>query len=239
LDWAKLFEPETAIPQIQVFTLPLSLPLTERTEENAPGYDYVLGRGVKPEYVQKYDLRYSPTMARVIIPVYDGLKRCVGYQARDITGQAELKILSPKGFDKSKALLGYWQAIADRAKSDHPRDSVVLVEGPFDLLKVAELDGALCSFGKNVSKQQIQLIRDLNVKRVYLGLDPDAMREIKKYAALLEPAIEAWVIQPPPNQKDFGDCSYEEVQAAKSLAKRYSPDLLVEPRLFQRNKWRY
>ena len=111
--------------------------------------------------------------------------------------------------------MGYDQMMVQK------KDFVVLVEGPFDLLKISPHFPVVCSMGKNISLDQIQLIRDIpNLKRLYLGLDPDAFAVFDNIAQVFEPEIEVYIYQPPSHRKDFGESSDREVLKSFNEAKR-------------------
>jgi hypothetical protein len=203
--------PKEAIKDI---TMPFNFfKLSERLDFTA-AWEYLLKRGVLADIVQIYDLRYCPDMKRIIIPIYMNGK-CAGWQGRDITGQSELPYMSPAGFSRARILMGY-----DHIDSKY--NYVVLGEGPFDLLKLAVLRNAVCSMGKVVTSDQLNLIRQLPVKRVYIALDPDACDLFDKIAFNLMADKEVYLMIPPDDKKDFGDCSSNEILKAFLQAKPYS-----------------
>jgi hypothetical protein len=181
-------------------------------QENAAGGKYLTLRGVDVKVAKKFDLRYCPATKRVIFPIYDD-EGCVGWQARDVTGEAEFPYDSPSGFNRASALLGY---------RDFDSDHAIVVEGPFDFLKVAPLGGALCTFGKQISNKQIKMIQKLRARNVYLALDPDAFALLDKYAREFEPQQKVWIMEPPSHREDFGDCTLVEVEKAFKNSIRYS-----------------
>lgn len=157
-----------------------------------------------------YDVRYHALMDAVVFPIKENGKT-YGYQARRIDPkEKQSKTVNMKGFDKSKFLLcrsNYW-------------DHLFLVEGPFDLLHVDRaLDGiqSAATMGKSVSLDQLKLIIDSPCKNVYLGLDADAAEEIYNLIDALY--LEKTVFRvSPPEGKDFGECSVEEVKKSMEQA---------------------
>jgi DNA primase len=87
----------------------------------------------------------------------------------------------------------------------------IICEGPVDALKCHLIGGAVATMGKNVSKRQIEIINNSGVGRVYVALDPDAVTEIKHLLQAF-PDKETHLLQPPPDKKDLGECSLEEVR---------------------------
>lgn len=167
--------------------------------------------------IEWYDLMYCPSMKRVIFPIrQDGVM--AGWQGRDITGRSELRYLSPSGFQKAKVLLGY-----DMLNTgDPPADHIILTEGPIDMLKVAFLENAVCTMGKEISQTQLDLIRDLPNNEVVLALDPDAFMVFDKLAAEFKPEKNVTLMTPPEGKKDFGECSKREVAEAFKNRKIYT-----------------
>jgi DNA primase len=136
----------------------------------------------------------------------DGL--VYGWQARKVNpGPDEPRLLTKTGFNKSKHLLNY-----DKVGK---LDSVILVEGPFDCVKVAQAGfGSVCSFGKEVSQKQIAMILSLSAEKIYVGLDPDAYREADEVIDQICLKKRVYRVLPPKGKKDFGECSIEEIRAS-------------------------
>lgn len=174
--------------------------------------EYLDQRGViDPETIVNFDLRWHQGMESVVFPISrDGLT--YGWQARKVNPRPdEPRLLTKTGFNKSKHLLNY-----DNARI---MDSLVLVEGPFDCIKVAQAGfGAVCSFGKEVSQKQISMLLEAEAKTIYVGLDPDAYKEAEKVMDALCLHKDVFRVNPPAGKKDFGECSPEEVKQAIARA---------------------
>lgn len=197
-------------------TLPMNFFKLSERYDFKEAWQYLKDRGIEKDIIEKYDLRYSPEMQRVIIPVYNQENACIGWQGRDITGESELPYLSPIGFNRAKLLLGY-EKISDKF------DYLILSEGPFDFLKLAILRNTVCSFGKNVTERQLGLIQELTyIKKVYIALDPDACDLFDRIAHNLEPNQQVYLMLPPDNKKDFGECTTDEILKSFLNAKKYS-----------------
>jgi DNA primase len=102
---------------------------------------------------------------RVVVPhIVRG--KWAGFSSR-ATGSQEPKYLYPRGMDRRNALWG-----ADWVPADAER--VYVVEGVFDALPLFPY--AVATFGKSVTKEQIQMIADLP-HPVTICLDGDAWQE--------------------------------------------------------------
>jgi DNA primase len=193
--------------------------------EHSKAWDYLNKRGIETSVIIKYNLMYADDMKRIIIPIFMNGK-CVGWQGRDITGEAELPYIFPFNFKRAKILIGL-------DKLNNRLDYVILSEGPFDFLKLAILQNVVCSMGKNVSKEQLLLIKKLSAKRIYIALDPDAWDLFDKITNFLEPDKEVWLMVPPNNKKDFGDCTNDEILTAFAEAKRYYKKSFLSDKIFK------
>lgn len=183
-------------------------------DQSDQAMEYLESRGVSdPGTIVNFDLRWHQGMEAVVFPISrNGL--LYGWQARKVSPKPdEPRLLTKTGFNKSKHLLNY-----DLAKN---MDSMVLVEGPFDCIKVAQAGyGAVCSFGKEVSQRQVAMLLGSECRRIYVGLDPDAYKEAEKVMDALCLHKEVFRVTPPGGKKDFGECSPEEVREAVQSAVR-------------------
>lgn len=154
----------------------------------AKGRAYLEGRGVDLVLGMRFGLRYHPVERRVIFPVVvSGM--LLGWQARSIEPTVRQKILTEGGFPRDRVLM--FQDLLLGAKQ------AILCEGPVDAIKCWLCCPAVAAMGKSVSREQIQVLLDSGIRRIYLGLDPDAAAECgrlcKQFAGL-----EVYRLLPPP-----------------------------------------
>lgn len=168
---------------------------------------YLERREIDQELVDLFQIKYDEYQQRVIFPIGNRDGGVVGWQARDITDRHPIKILTkPNGLKKSKLLYNFHRIIND--------GEITIVEGPVDCIKAYQ-NNPVALFGKQISNYQLSLILSLsNLKRVNIGLDPDAKEEIYKLGSILSPAFEVYIISLPSGKKDLGDCSVEEANQA-------------------------
>ncbi len=211
--------PEGLLP-LKLMPFPLEfVPMDHVHAERAR--EYLAARGIDLGLAMEYGLHYNPVERRVIFPIsVDG--RLVGWQARTIEASEwwdeELqkkmrrpKILTPRGVDRERCLM-----FQDRLRgSSH----AVLCEGPVDALKCHRVGGNVASMGKSVSTGQLALLRDYDVRRVYLALDPDAAAEITRLCRELSD-LEVYLMKVPKPYSDFGEMSLAEVERAFLAAER-------------------
>ena len=212
---------------MSVFILPFSF-YELKDGEYDEAWQYLQRRGIHSTIAKQYHLMYSPEMQRIIIPIFYE-NQCVGWQGRDITGTAQLPYIFPSGFRRAQVLMGISQI-------NPAIEHLILSEGAFDWLKVAILGNAVCSMGKNVSINQVKLIQSLPyIKRIYIALDPDAWDSFDKLKSMFDNK-EVWLMTPPDNKKDFGECTDAEINYAFHNAKRYNKKSFISGKILNKGR---
>lgn len=195
--------------------------------------NYLYSRGINEYLIEQYSIKYQPEKQRVIFPVIVN-GELLGWQGR-YTENTEIldssgnllykipKILTSKGLSGGKYFM-----FQDRVKgSEH----AFLTEGPVDAIKCHLCGGNIASMGKSVSKGQISSLVQTGIKKLYLGLDPDAAtdtaRIAKEISSLSNNEIKIYLVNPYPGREDMGDCTLEEVREQFEKA-----ELLSFPRIF-------
>ncbi len=191
-------------------------------KEAKRGREYLEGRGISLSVAMEYDIRYAPTRRRVAFPVIVG-GRLLGYQERLVVPHRNWneeqgrynetpKILTSQDLPRQKLVM-----FADRLIG---KDHAVLCEGPVDAIKAHLCGGNVATMGKAVSRGQMQFLKDRGVKKLYLGLDPDAADEMIRLSKDF-PDMEMYYMAVPAKYKDLGEMPMEEVleifQAATRL----------------------
>jgi hypothetical protein len=175
------------------------------------GAEYIASRGIPLEMAIRYKLRYSPSERRVIFPI-ETEGRLVGWQKRLVVPEttwneekakyvSTQKIVSSVGVPRDRVLM-----FGDRIVGEH----AVLTEGPLDAMHCDLIGGNVATMGKAVSRGQIESLRRKGIKKLYLGLDPDAAAEVKRLVSLFSD-IECYQMLPPAPYKDLGATPLEEV----------------------------
>lgn len=184
------------------------------------GAEYLAGRGINLETAITYDLHFSPIEKRVVFPVKVSGK-LIGWQGRLIVDPApasadensekksfvQPKILSSKSLSGKRDRLLMFQD--NLVVGGH----AILCEGPVDGIKAHLCGGNVVTMGKAVSKAQIDLLYRYKIKKLYLGLDPDAADEKRRIVKLLADDMEIFDMAPPSKNKkvDLGDLTFKEV----------------------------
>lgn len=191
----------------------------------APGVEYLAKRGIPQHIAEQYNVKYWISRRRVVFPVDDGAKH-YGSQARAVYNTdtywdeerqkfvRPLKIVTTDDLDRERLLM-----FADRLKG---QDHAVLCEGPIDALKAHMCGGNVAAMGKVVTRQQLELIRNAGIGKLYLALDPDAYREVQKIYRIFSD-LQVYDLRPPSRYSDLGAMPMEEVKAMFDAAQPLSP----------------
>jgi len=137
---------------------------------------------------------------RLIFPIYQfGQYR--GFQARTILHDAKVKYVGATGMNKRSILYNYDTAFSQKER-------LVITEGFFDCLKVGNT--AIATLGKQVTEEQLRLIRLGDFKEVIVFLDKDAIKESIEIGKKLAPYFKTYTAMP--TKKDPGEMDREEIE---------------------------
>ena len=134
---------------------------------------YLDQRGITQQDVVKYDLHYceqGPLRNMVVVPSYDKDGFLNYYVGRSFDKNAYIK---HKLASSTKDIIGFEMYI----NWDLP---VILCEGAFDAMAIKR--NAIPLFGKKLSTTLMKKIIKSNVKKIYLALDEDALKDAFNHA---------------------------------------------------------
>jgi hypothetical protein len=191
----------------------------------ARGAEYLRGRGIPTPMAVEYGIRYCPKDRRVIFPV-QAAGDLYGWQARiivankfvDEEGNAREipKIVSSTGIPRDKTLM-----FADRLQGV---DHAVLCEGPVDAIKAHLCRGNVAAMGKAVTKEQVRLLINAGVRKLYLALDPDAAAETQRLVRDNFDDFEIYnMIAQGGDKPDLGAMEFSDVSDLFRAARRIEP----------------
>lgn len=185
-------------------------------------YDYITPylnqRGISMEDVKHWNFGRTKIFSRYIdyllIPIYDNgkIRGFIGRYASKHVPEDKLRYSNSLNTDFSCLLFGYDDIVKGKT------ETVIITEGLFDAIAVTKklnlfADSsirAVCTFGKKISKVQINKLLAKEIKRVILLFDYDALKEIKYYASLLNEYFETRVAVAL-DKKDIDECTLSEV----------------------------
>lgn len=183
------------------------------TDAGKDGREYLESRGIPLEVAKEYGIQYWPVKKRVVFPVRSH-GQLLGWQDRYIgptdyfDGELGIPVSIPKtitstGLKRDQALM-----FVDRITSDH----AILCEGPIDAIKAHACGGNVASMGKAVSRQQLNLLKNSGIRKLYIALDPDAFVESGNILREMGDDFEIYDMRPPTKYKDLGEMPIPEVQ---------------------------
>lgn len=222
-DLLKHVEEEKKLYQVQEVELPSNIRKFKNfsldfLQKYRRFFNYAYKRGLTKEILDHFDIGFSTSQERIIFPVkYRG--KVVGWQGRliddnKITKTNPKALTEPFGvFKKSEYLFNY--------DSVYDKEYITIVEGPIDCCKTFK-HNSVALLGKTVSQRQFELIREMkNLKKIYIGLDPEATKDIENTYRLFSPYYECYLIKIEEGS-DCGDKTVEEIEKYVKNAVTYS-----------------
>jgi hypothetical protein len=201
-----------------------------RAGTGGPYRDYVFQRGFTDVDLILFDVRYIIRHEffkkengkpfewkwRVVFPIPDIEGKVRSAVGRSITPKQENAWSAWPNADTKDLLwpLGTWDSTSMWRPYSMVK-KVVLTEGVFDAHAVNSLtfDFSLCTFGKKISDDQIELLTQLGVEEVVLAWDMDAKEQIKRAVGKLNGRFDVFVFP-------FEDFGWKEFDFGDVLAKR-------------------
>lgn len=136
-------------------------------------FNYLKNRGITEQDIKKYNIGYcfeGIYEGRIIIPSYNEKGKLNYFMARDITDSSYQKYKNP--VVKNDDIIGMELYINWNLP-------IVLVEGIFDFLTLKR--NCIPLFGKNISEALMKKIVTSKIKKIYIALDKDAIKDSLKY----------------------------------------------------------
>lgn len=183
----------------------ISLPL-DLSRNFMPGLNYFENRGIDKDTLKKYHIKFCTSgfyKNRAIIPILDERGKLANFEARDITGIAEKKVLYPKGANISNTIFNLYNVKRNK--------SVIIVEGLMDALYLSQRGfNAVSTYGVNISEIQEQLLNKY-FSRIYMAYDGDKAGRLGmiKYGSILALHLSVYIITLPKG-KDPDELSKKE-----------------------------
>lgn len=175
--------------------------LHNNLRESNDARDYLIGRGINIESMQKYTIGYSLKRLMVTVPIYSPDNMCVGFVGRSIHGK---EFSNSPGLPRSKTMFNI-----QRVKFS---SQVFVVESTFDAIRIEQAGRpAVATLGSNVSGNQILLLKKYFNSIILL---PDNDEAGKSQARKLTEAMPNIVTvgKVPQEYKDISDMNDNELQ---------------------------
>ena len=182
---------------------------------------YLDQRGITKQDVVKYDLHYceqGPLRNMVVVPSYDADGFLNYYVGRSFDKNAYIKHKLAFG---TKDVIGFEMYI----NWDLP---VILCEGAFDAMAIKR--NAIPLFGKKIPPTLMQKIIESNVKKIYLALDDDALKETFIHAeTFLSYGKKVYLIEM--KGKDPSELGFKEFTKLLHTSTKLTTSILMKKRL--------
>lgn len=133
-------------------------------------YDYLSNRGLSDADMEYYGVGIA--MGRIVFPDFNVDGKLVYWVSRAYDQSIPKYLNCPASRDKQIYNLGRWL--------NEKLDTLTICEGPISAICAGR--DAVATYGKIISQSQVDIIRSLPAKKVYIALDPDAKKEAIKLA---------------------------------------------------------
>jgi DNA primase len=159
---------------------------------------YGHARGLSDSELWRFRIGYAPSLrGRMILPSFDDDGRLNYWTARRVDDDPSYRYLNAK-VPKTQFIVG-------ELDLDWGAEEIILVEGPFDLIKCSLLN-ATCLLGSTLNENST-IFRKLITypERIVLALDSDARKKQDKIANLLMSYDKEVYYVTAPEEEDWGD----------------------------------
>ena len=176
---------------------------------------YGHARGLSDSELWRYRVGYAPSLrARMILPSFDEDGRLNYWTARRVDDDPSYRYINAK-VPKTQFIVG-------ELDLDWSAEEIVLVEGPFDLIKCSLLN-ATCLLGSTL-REDSAIFRKLVTypERIILALDADARKKQDKIAQLLMSYDKEVFFVTPPADEDWGDLNPIDVYNQMQIKHQYN-----------------
>ena len=169
------------------------LPLNT-THHLIAGIEYFKARGINEAALRNHAITFCTSgfyKNRAIIPIQDENGRLVSFEARDITGMAEQKVLYPKGSNVNNTLYNLYKT--------REKKNIIIVEGMMDAIYLTQRGfDVVSTYNATVSERQEELLSRY-FRRVYFAYDGDKAGRAGaiKYGPLLDLHLSVYIITLP------------------------------------------
>lgn len=185
---------------------------------------YLKRRGITEDDILKYSIGYCDDgeySGRVVVPSYDAAGKINYLIARTIYDEVKPKYKNPSC---SRDIIPFDLFI----NWDEP---IVLCEGGFDVMAIKR--NCVPLLDKELQPELMKKILGSKCKKVYLALDPDAMKQVLKYAEVLLNEGKQVFMLDFDGYKDASDMGFEEFTKAIQKATRLSQSKLIKMKIMK------
>ena len=174
-------------------------------------YDYVYGRELENDTLDKWYIGYDSYDKRIVFPLLDTYNNVVGFNKRLIDAKTKgvkqkyIHSSNSEVFEKSKYIYGLNHI-------DKSADYIILTEGVFDVILPQQygVKNTICALGTTLSEYQINLLAKYD-KELIVAYDCDekGLKTLKKVMPQLKAAGIRAKMLPLPENKDLADLALQ------------------------------
>jgi len=189
-----------------------------------PAVSYLSDRNIGADIQEHFKLYYSAdntliegctfnTSTRIIAPIHNIKGEAISWVGRTIAN-ANPKYLFPPGFRGSEILYNAWSLPANP-------DYLIIGEGVMDVYGWwrAGAKNVVATFGKKISEPQVELLKQINPKAVFIAWDSDANWQKYEFAEHYGHLFDIRIVDM--KGKDADECSGQELAITLRAAKSY------------------
>lgn len=188
-------------------------------------FSYLLSRGIPANEIPSYRVGYCTDGkygGRVIFPVFDFFGKLVFWQGRLIDNvKGAQRYMTPPGGPRKHVLFNLTNAVK--------YDSVIVTEGPISAMAAGV--NAVCSFGKQVTQEQISALAVFPFSTYFVALDGDDIAVGIKVANALyakQCNVRFAFLPKPKEEKDPAALGRDRFYKILNEAPVYTPDMSHE-----------
>lgn len=183
------------------------------TPKFADAWQYMSSRGIGPDQIKEFDVRFDMMRYRVVFPIYDRSKRARGVIGRSLINSDDTPryLYYPYPTLKGEAPKGFTWYNEDKLDTTKP---VLVVEGIFDCLSaVRAYPNTVAALSIGFRTPAMGWHKDVKrwVSMFDTGAGGDRGRE--RLQKTMGKSAKVWHLQPPPGRDDPGDATPEEIIA--------------------------
>ncbi len=172
--------------------LPLP-PRSKNTEQFNQFLKYRKFSEKKIKYYGAYFCNSGEYKGRIILPIYNKTGQRVAFQSRNLQ-----RVKQKRGTSYLNPRFPFGDHLYCLNK--HKKKWALIVEGIFDRWRIGQ--GSLATFRNNLTKAQLLLLLQYNIKTIYIGWDSDAISKSIKVAEEISPLFNCVKLLILPDRED-------------------------------------
>lgn len=176
--------------------------------------EYLYERGFDTETLKFFEIGFSQSKNRIVIPVRNENYKLIGFIGRTVDN-SEPKYLYTTGFKKANVLFNLQNA--------KHYNTVYITEGSLDAIKLHQsgFPAVVATLGSNVTDNQIELINKYFNEIVILSDADEPGFKMRDGIIDRCPRKDLWVTQFPPGIKDPGEMREDQIRLTISNKENY------------------